>query len=304
MTETAAASGERLLDEARFVTDHHLAALGLELEGSIGGPLGSALRYALGTSGKRVRPALVLASYREAGGVENEGIRLLATAVEIIHTYSLLHDDLPCMDDDARRRGRPTTHVAFDVPTATRAGYLLVPVAVEMLCRATEALALPEATHAAIARELLDASGIRGMVGGQWLDLGAEGRTLGAADLEEIHLRKTAALIRAACLVGGLAAGGAPGLLEALGSYGMAIGLAFQVADDVLDATGTSAQLGKTAGRDRSLRKSTYVSVYGVDRAKAEARDCAVRAIQHLETKGVAAPSLVSLASYIVQRQS
>jgi geranylgeranyl pyrophosphate synthase len=303
MSEPASLAGERLLARVRETIDRQLEALGHELAAAIPPPLGEALRYALGTVGKRVRPALVLASYESAGGRAHPGVDRLATAVEIIHTYSLVHDDLPCMDDDARRRGRPTTHVAYDVATATRVGYVLVPVAVDVLAEATAALTLPRAARAEIARVLLDASGIRGMVGGQWLDLAGEGETPGPGDLEQIHLRKTAALIRAACLVGGLAANAAPRVLEALGAYGLDIGLAFQVADDVLDATATSQELGKTAGRDDFLRKTTYVRVYGVERARQEAERYARRAVSHLAGAGLAAPSLVSLAGYIVQRR-
>ncbi len=293
---------EVLFAEARAVIDAQLAEVASRLERTAG-RFGRPLSYALGTAGKRVRPALVLACYRAAGG-RGAGIARLATAVEIIHTYSLVHDDLPCMDDDARRRGRPTTHMVFDVPTATRVGYLLVPVAVEILCEATRELGLDPGTHQAIARELLAASGIRGMVGGQWLDLAAEGRSLVAEDLTAIHSRKTGALIRAGCVVGGLAAGAGPPVLAAFAEFGQDIGLAFQIADDVLDATATTAQLGKTAGRDASLRKSTYVSALGVDGARAEASRLAGRAVARLASAGVGSASLASLADYIVHRQS
>ena len=165
---------EALLAEARALTDARLAARAERLRRVPGGTDGAALAYALGTSGKRVRPALVLASYRAAGG-DHPGIAGVAAAVEIVHTYSLVHDDLPCMDDDAQRRGRPTVHVQFDVPTATLAGFLLVPVAVEELAAAADELALTAATLGAMAELLLEASGIRGMVAGQWLDLMAEG---------------------------------------------------------------------------------------------------------------------------------
>jgi geranylgeranyl pyrophosphate synthase len=303
MTESVGAA-DALLAEARASTDARLAALGREMEATVPAPLGSALAYALGTSGKRVRPALVMASYRAAGGAPRPGIHRLATAVEIIHTYSLVHDDLPCMDDDDQRRGRPTTHVAFDPTTAARVGFLLVPVAAEELSRATTELDLPASTRQGIARGLLDASGIRGMVGGQWLDLAAEGRQLGPEDLEGIHLRKTAALIRAACVVGGMAAGASGPALEALAGFGLEIGLAFQVADDVLDATATTAELGKTAGRDRSRGKSTYVSVYGVERAREVAAACATRAVGRLTHSGLSSTSLQSLAGYIVERRS
>ncbi|MBM4186548.1 MAG: polyprenyl synthetase family protein [Gemmatimonadetes bacterium] len=300
MTEIAAA--EALLAEARATTDARLGEVALRFQRG-GHPAGEAIRYALGTVGKRVRPALVLASYRASGGTD-PGIGWLATAVEIIHTYSLVHDDLPCMDDDARRRGRPTTHVVFDVPTATRVGFLLVPVAVEVLCQAADAMGLDLVTRQAIARDLLAASGIRGMVGGQWLDLVAEGQRLGEAELRAIHARKTGALIRAACLVGGRAAGADPTRLAGLAAFGEDIGLAFQIADDVLDATATTDQLGKTAGRDASLRKMTYVSFLGVEGARAEARRMAERAVARLDDARVEATALASLAHYIVQRQS
>ena len=292
-----------LLAEARQIADDHLLAIAGRLQGECPGRLGDAIAYALGTAGKRVRPALVLACYRAAGG-RHPAIARLATAVEIIHTYSLVHDDLPCMDDDDRRRGRPTTHVVFDPPTAARVGYLLVPVAIEVLCEANRALGVSDAVHQSIARTLLEASGIQGMVGGQWLDLAAEGRSLVADDLTSIHVRKTGALIEAACVVGGLAAGAGAAMIEGLAGYGREIGVAFQVADDVLDATATTAQLGKTAGRDASLLKSTFVSFLGVDGARSEADRLAHRAIEWLERSGVESPSLVSLAHYIVNRQS
>jgi geranylgeranyl pyrophosphate synthase len=292
-----------LLREARGKTDRQLEEIAGSLQAQVGGLLGGALAYALGTAGKRVRPALVLACHRAVGGT-GAGIVRLATAVEIIHTYSLVHDDLPCMDDDAQRRGRPTTHVAFDVATATRVGYLLVPVAVEALCQAARELSLDLVTHRAIARELLRASGIQGMVGGQWMDLQAERRSLGVDDLRGIHARKTGALIRAGCVVGALAGGATGPTLQALSDFGREIGLAFQIADDVLDATGTTAQLGKTAGRDVWLEKATYVSVLGVDAARAEAVRLAARAVGRLEAGGIRSPSLVSLAHYIVTRPS
>jgi geranylgeranyl pyrophosphate synthase len=296
-------SAEALLAEAQQLTTARLEALALRLEREVPGRLGQALGYALGTTGKRIRPALVVAGYRAAGG-RSPAIAGLAAAVEIIHTYSLVHDDLPSMDDDRQRRGRPTTHVVFDPATAARVGFLLVPVAIEVLCHATRELAVPPANHQAIGRTLLAASGIQGMVGGQWLDLEAEGRTLALDQLTAIHARKTGALIQAACVVGGIAAGADRRILEALGQYGRDVGLAFQVADDVLDATATSAQLGKTAGRDASLGKSTYVSLLGVAAARAEAVALTHRAIGWLQRAGLESPSLVSLAHYIVQRQS
>lgn len=292
-----------ILAEARALTEARLAARAARLRESPGGRIGEALAYALGTSGKRVRPALVLASYRAAGG-RSPAIAGIAAAVEIVHTYSLVHDDLPCMDDDARRRGRPTTHVAFDVPTATLVGFLLVPVAVEELAAACQELGLGIAARGRMAELLLEASGIRGMVGGQWLDLEAEGRALDLDHLIEIHRRKTGALIAAACLLGAHAAGAGAATVGALAGYGQAIGLAFQIADDLLDATGTTEQLGKTAGRDATLAKATYVSVLGVAGARREALRHAELARGALRAAPIETGTLETLADYIVQRSS
>ncbi|MGH7593470.1 MAG: polyprenyl synthetase family protein, partial [Gemmatimonadales bacterium] len=245
-----------LLAEAREVVDAELDRCASRLATGVPGTLGEALGYALRSPGKRVRPALVLAAYRAAGG-RSGAIAGIATAVEIVHTYSLVHDDLPCMDDDDMRRGRPTTHRAFDHAVAAQVGYLLVPVAGEELARAAAALGLDAAAIGALAVELFEAGGIRGMVGGQWLDLEAERRTLSLQELTTVHRGKTGALIRAAAVLGGIAANAEPDVLQALRRYGEEIGLEFQVAADVLDATGTSEVLGKPVGRDAALAKST-----------------------------------------------
>lgn len=292
---------EQLLARARSLTDARLDACARRLARDLPDPLGAAAAYALGTTGKRVRPALVLAAYHAAGG-RSDAIAGVAAAVEVVHTYSLVHDDLPCMDDDDQRRGRPTTHVAFDVPTATRAGWLLVPVAVELLVEAGDGLGLGSARVAEMARTLLDAGGFRGMVGGQWLDLAAEGRDLDAGELARIHRGKTGALIQACCELGGMAAGAGPERMAALAAFGQDIGLAFQVADDLLDATSSSSALGKTAGRDALLAKSTYVSVLGVAGARAEARRLADRAVARLQQSGLASGPLSDLAGFIIQR--
>lgn len=292
-----------LLREARAATEERLAALARRLESEVADPLGPALAYALGTTGKRVRPALVLAAYRAAGG-SSPAIAGVAAAVEVVHTYSLVHDDLPCMDNDDRRRGRATTHIAFDVPVATRVGWILVPVAVEVLCAAATDLGLDAAQLGRMTVTLLEAAGIRGMIGGQWLDLGAEGRTLTLEELTTVHRGKTGALISACCELGGMAAGAPPAQMAALRDYGRDIGLAFQIADDVLDATGTTAQLGKTAGRDAALAKSTFVSLLGVDRARQEAERHAGSAVSRLGGGTLAAQPLIGLAAYIISRRS
>ena len=270
----------------------------------------AAVRYSLLSAGKRLRPTLVLASYEAAGarggeggeGGTSPGVAELAAAVEVVHAYSLVHDDLPCMDNDDLRRGRPTTHRAFDVPTATEAGYDMVALAARVLAAGMEALALPPERRRAIALELFRAAGAGGMIGGQALDLEAEGRRLPAAALAEIHGRKTGALIAAACVIGGLAAGAPSPLCEALRGYGADVGLAFQICDDVLDATATSDQLGKTAGKDAVLAKATFVTLLGVASARAEAERLAARAVDRLRQAGLFSPTLVALAHYIVTR--
>ncbi len=208
------------------------------------------------------------------------------------------------MDDDDLRRGRPTTHRVFDVASATRVGFLLVPAAAEELARAAAALGCDAGVLGRMAGELFDAGGIRGMVGGQWLDLEAEGRHLSLPELTAIHRGKTGALIRAAAVLGGMAAGAGAAALDALRRFGEEIGLAFQVADDVLDATGTAELLGKPAGRDAALAKSTYVSVLGVEAARAEAERYRVQAVACLGALPLATESLVDLARYIVTRPS
>jgi geranylgeranyl pyrophosphate synthase len=292
-----------LLAEARDQVDALLGRCADQLQAEIGGRHGEALAYALGAPGKRVRAALVLASYRSAGGTSPD-IAGVAAAVETVHTYSLVHDDLPCMDDDDLRRGRPTTHRRYDVPTATRVGFLLVPVAARVLADAATRLGLPPAVLGAMAEVLFQAGGIAGMVGGQWLDLEAERRSLTLPQLIEVHRGKTGALIRASCTLGGIAARTSEGRIAGLTAFGEDVGLAFQIADDVLDCTGTSEELGKTAGRDAALAKSTYVGLLGVEGARAEAERLARRAVEQLDRAGVPATALGPLAGYIVSRNS
>ena len=264
-------------------------------------PVSAAIRYSLLSTGKRLRPTLVVACYEAVGG-GSPAVAELAAAVEVVHAYSLVHDDLPCMDNDDLRRGRPTTHRAFDVRTATEAGYHMVALAARVLAAGMDALELDVERRRTIALELFRAAGAGGMIGGQALDLEAEGRRLPAAELREIHRRKTGALIAASCVIGALAAGAAPAAREALRGYGADMGLAFQVYDDVLDATATSDQLGKTAGRDAALAKSTFVTLLGVGAARAEAERLAAQAVDRLRQEGVVSPMLVELAHYIVTR--
>ncbi len=268
-------------------------------------PVPAAVRYSVLSEGKRLRPTLVFAAYEAMGGnAGSDGIAELAAAVEVVHAYSLIHDDLPCMDNDDLRRGRPTVHRAFDVAAATSAGFHMVGLAARVLVSGLDALDLPPDRGRAVALELFRAAGAGGMIGGQVLDLEAEGRRIPLDALREVHQRKTGALIAAACVIGGLATDGAAPSehLAALRAYGEAIGLAFQIADDVLDATATSAQLGKTAGRDAALAKSTFVSVLGVGAARAEAERLAAQAVDRLRQAALVSPTLVALAHYIVTR--
>ena len=300
-TSTANRALEAYLADARARVDRVLAewAGRTEAQGRAGVP--AAITYSLLSTGKRLRPTLVLASYEAVGG-SAPGVSALAAALEVVHAYSLVHDDLPSMDNDDLRRGRPTTHRAFDVPTATVAGYQMVALAARVLAAGLDALALEPERRRAIALELFRAAGAGGMIGGQALDLEAEGRRLGVSELENLHARKTGALIAAACVIGGLAAGAPPQTCEALRGYGSDIGLAFQIYDDLLDATATSAQLGKTAGRDAALAKSTFVALLGVGAARAEAERLAARAVDRLRQEGLASPILAELAHYIVTR--
>lgn len=265
-------------------------------------PVASAIRYSILGQGKRLRPILMLAAYRACGGEQDASA--LAACIEVVHAYSLVHDDLPCMDDDDVRRGRPTTHRVHGVAIATAAGVVMVPLAVRAACDAGAELGLPNASQAAIVRELMRASGGGGMVGGQLLDLEGEGSSLSIDQLERIHGAKTGALISASARIGGIAAGANAVVLDALTAYGNAIGLAFQIADDVLDATSTTAALGKTAGRDVALRKSTYPMLLGVERAIERAASLVDDACAALEHAGLRTATLEMLARYAIARTS
>jgi geranylgeranyl pyrophosphate synthase len=300
---TTATSFDAYLAAARDRVDLVLERWGAWAEHTWGARVGAAVRYALLGSGKRFRPVLLFASHEAVGGSAAD-VAELAAGVEVVHAYSLVHDDLPCMDDDDLRRGRPTTHRAFDAPTATRAGFHMVALAARVLAEGMERRGLSVARRREIALELLRAAGAGGMIAGQWLDLDAEGRPVSRAELENVHRHKTGALIAAACVIGGLAAGDAVPAAHVAGlrAYGSAIGLAFQIADDVLDATATSDQLGKTAGKDAAQAKSTFVTLLGVGAARAEAERLAARAVDRLREAGLVSPTLMQLAHYVVSR--
>ena len=270
--------------------------------GELQRPVADAIRYSLMGEGKRLRGILFLRAYEAAGG--NADGSAMAGAIEVVHAYSLVHDDLPCMDDDDMRRGRPTVHRAFGVAPATAAGVAMVPLAALCAADAARALGLSHQEAGEIVRELMIASGAGGMIGGQLLDLEGEAKPLALEDLQRIHDAKTGALIAAAASIGGRAARASAERRAALGQYGAAIGLAFQIADDVLDVTGTTDQLGKTAGRDLALRKSTYPALLGVDGAKSRAAALVQEGCAALDEVGLLTPALDRIAHFTVERTS
>jgi geranylgeranyl pyrophosphate synthase len=261
------------------------------------GALHRAMRYATLAGGKRFRPVLVYATGK-ALGMAAEHLDPIATAIELIHAYSLVHDDLPAMDDDDLRRGRPTCHRAFDEATAILAGDALQALAFEVL-----ACNLPASGRSlAIIHEIANACGSTGMAGGQALDLDAVGRRLDKSGLENMHRLKTGALIRAAVTAPCLLAGLQQGMREHFAAYGEFIGLAFQIRDDILDVTGTSAIIGKSTLSDAALDKPTFVSVLGLEESHRQALELRDQAIAQLEHVGGDTATLAWLADYVVSR--
>lgn len=264
--------------------------------------IAEAVRYSILGEGKRLRAILVSSAFDACGGAGD--VSSLAAAVEVVHAYSLVHDDLPCMDDDDLRRGRPTVHKKFGVPVATAAGMAMVPLAARAAWDAARALGLDDAASGAIVRTLMRASGGGGMIGGQLLDLEGECQHLSYDELERIHRCKTGALIEASVELGARAAGVAGERLAAFGRYGRCIGLAFQIADDVLDVTATSDELGKTAGKDLAYQKSTYPALLGIEGAVARAEALVQEGCAALAEAGVLTAALQAAAQFIVARRS
>ncbi len=263
--------------------------------------LHQAMRYSVLAPGKRVRPVLVYAA-GAAVGVDPERLDGLACATEMIHAYSLIHDDLPAMDDDDLRRGRPTCHRQFDEATAILAGDALQPLAFEIVCR-DASLGVSADTRLEMLATISRASGSRGMAGGQALDLDATGEALSLPALENLHIHKTGALIRASVRLGLLAAEFVPGdLLNSIDHYAKCIGLAFQIRDDVLDVEGSSDTLGKTNGKDAAQSKTTYAALLGVPGAQQKALDLRDEALDSLAALGTGSNPLRWLANYIVDR--
>jgi geranylgeranyl pyrophosphate synthase len=226
----------------------------------------------------------------------------VAAAIELVHTYSLVHDDLPCMDDDLLRRGRPTLHRVHGWRLATAAGAALIPLAAAQVAHGCRRLGLDDARTAEVARTLAAAAGGAGMVGGQLLDLDAEGRPATVEELEAIHARKTGALFAAALRIGGLLAGGHAEAVEALGAYGAALGLAFQIADDLLDETAAAEVVGKATGKDRARAKATFPALLGTEAARRRAEEAVERGMAALEAAGIDDERLVALIRFAADR--
>lgn len=265
--------------------------------------LGVAMRYGVLDGGKRLRPLLVLAAGEAASGAPAAALRA-AVAVELIHAYSLIHDDMPCMDNDILRRGKPTVHVRYGVAQAMLAGDAMQALAFEVLTPSSaEAAGMPPALQARLCGLLARAAGHQGMAGGQAIDLASIGKPLSESNLRDMHRRKTGDLLQTSVLMGAACGELSPTAWQALSNYGAAIGLAFQVVDDILDVTQASETLGKTAGKDLDHNKPTYVSVLGLDGARQQAETLRVRAHAALATSGLTQfTCLTQLADLVVDR--
>ncbi len=265
--------------------------------------LHESMRYSLMAGGKRIRPILAIAT-AEAMGQPAPGLMPIACSLELIHTYSLIHDDLPAMDNDNFRRGKPTNHKIYGEALAILAGDALLTMAFDLCSRAILGHGYDPARQVRLIQELAYGSGNMGMVGGQVLDVQAEQKNINLSTLQNIHKHKTGMLIRAAVRMGAIVAGAGLPQLDGLTNYAEEIGLAFQITDDVLNVTGTSEELGKNPNTDAKRRKKTYPTFYGIEQASKLARDCVARAIAHLSSFGQAADPLREIGQYIISRKN
>ena len=297
-------------DDAREILKRHAARVNAAMDdavarltvGSAPPRLVEAIRYSLTAGGKRLRPALVLECFHACGGdaASEKSALAAAVAIELIHTFSLVHDDLPAMDDDDLRRGVPTNHKVFGEAIAILAGDAMVTLAFEVIARDAEPRLVP-----ALITELAAAAGPTGMIGGQVLDMAAEGQTLDLPRLQQIHRMKTGALLTAACRLGAIAAGATEPQLDATSRFGQHLGLAFQIVDDVLDVTSTPEQLGKHTNKDASLGKNTYPQLLGLDGARQAAGQQIEWADAALGNEVLSHPEgLCSIARFVASRTS
>ena len=261
-----------------------------------------AMRYSVQAGGKRLRPVLVIGGAEAVGGTAEQVIET-ACALELIHTYSLIHDDLPAMDNDDYRRGRLTNHKVFGEAIAILAGDALLTLAFKLIAlngaRTGDARVI-----ASLVTDIADAAGTDGMVGGQVVDIESEGKSVSAETLDYIHTHKTAALIRASLCAGALIAGATPAQRAAIGACGEALGLAFQIVDDILDVEGSTEELGKTAGKDAQQQKATYPAYHGLEASRAKARMLIEQAKRALDPLGERAEAIRALADFIFERRS
>jgi len=291
---------QETLEQGRVAADQALERL-LPPSSQHPASIHKAMRHSVFAGGKRLRPILCMEAGRMIAGSLPGGVDELGAALEMLHTYSLIHDDLPALDDDDLRRGRPTCHVVFGEATAILAGDALQTQAYEVLAR----LRCPAEPRVRIIQEIAHGTGtIDGMIGGQVVDLEAEHSKPDLQMLEYIHRAKTAALITASLVSGGLYAGGTDEQIQHLRGFGQQVGLAFQIIDDVLDVTQTSEQLGKTAGKDTAAQKATYPSLFGIDESLRKADTLVESAFAELATFGVRGETLKDLARYLVERKN
>lgn len=291
-----------LSQSAQYVTDYFQQ---LKVRYPAAPPrLMEAIEYSLMAGGKRLRPALVIECARACGDKDgasqaqpSASVLAAAAAMELIHTFSLVHDDLPAMDDDDLRRGRPTNHKVFGEAMAILAGDAMTTIAFDIL--ATDAR--PESVPALVS-ELARASGPAGMIGGQVLDMDAQNRPAKLADLQRLHRMKTGALLTASCRMGAIAAGAPPATLAALDRYGRHLGLAFQIVDDILDQTATAEQVGKATGKDAARGKITYPVLIGLEHSRREAEQQLAAALESLAGLGQRGANLRALATFVVER--
>jgi len=262
-----------------------------------------AMRYSIFAGGKRLRPVLVLAG-AECCGAKPETVLPTAAAMELIHTYSLVHDDLPAMDDDDLRRGRPTNHKVYGEAVAILAGDALLTKAFELISKNAKIRGVPSKAVAEVVGLVSHGAGTFGMIGGQVVDLESEHKTPDQEMLQYIHLSKTAALIAASVVGGGLYAGGSEDQVKQLRCYGQSIGLAFQIVDDILDVTQTSEQLGKTAGKDLASEKATFPALFGLEESRKRASALLTSAGDALKGFGSRAETLETIARFLIEREN
>jgi geranylgeranyl diphosphate synthase type II len=264
--------------------------------------IADAMGYSVMAGGKRLRPVLCLASAEAVDG-RSEDALIAAVALELIHTYSLIHDDLPAMDDDARRRGKPTCHVAFDEATAILAGDALLTLAFQLLASQKGTAGVPADRQLQVIHVVAAAAGYEGMIGGQMADIASEGHRIALSKLEQLHLMKTGALINAAIKTGAILGGGTLEQIQHLDSYAQNLGLAFQITDDILNVEGDPALLGKAVGTDEQKKKSTYPALLGLEESRKLAANRVKEALQSLEYFDKKADPLRAVAQYIIDRK-